>query len=119
MKTLLLKSALGAAILSLSATAFAYSDTAYFKIDRLEASSSSASGFRIYPSGYALPTTEGCTRSDFAEVQVTGPLTAEKRLMQNTLLSAFLSGRSVKLRLDGCGANDRPAYRVVTVDSTR
>lgn len=104
-----------AAVLAVTATALAYSDTSYFTILRLEASSSSSDGYRVYPSGYSLPT-EGCGSATFAEVHA-GPTAAEKDLMSRTLLSAFLSGKQVKLRLDGCGISGRPAYRIVTISN--
>ena len=115
MKTLILKPLLLLAAVLSSATAFAYEDTVFFAIGRLEASSSASGGYRVYPIGYALPNPQGCGNADFAEVQSTGPTVTEKGLMGRALMAAFLAGKKVKLRLDGCGPNDRPAYRIVSL----
>lgn len=118
MKRFAIKVSLAAAIATVSASAFAaYQDTDYFTIGRLEGSSAASDSFRVYPQNYALPTSQGCAKSDFAEIQKTGPLMGEKALMTKTLLAAFTASRKVKLRLDGCGANGRPAYRIVTIDA--
>lgn len=121
MKTLKLIGLIATGIVSISATAFAaYTDTNYIIIGKLEASSSSANGFRVYPaSGYSIPEVAPCTKHDFAEMQVSGPTAIEKDMMARQLQAAFFSTRKVKLRLDGCGANDRPAYRIVTLDQAQ
>jgi len=101
-----------------SAAAFA-EDTDYFVIGKLVASSNSGLGFRVYPApGYTLPKPDACTNNDFAEVQLAGPSFEEKDLMARQLQAAFWSNRKVKLRLDGCGANQRPAYRIVSLHAT-
>jgi hypothetical protein len=46
----------------------------------------------------------------------TGPTAVEKDLMARQLQTAFWGTRKVKLRLDGCGTNLRPAYRIVIMD---
>lgn len=107
-----------AAFLSVSATALAYQDTGYFKIQKIEASSDSSNGYRVYPGGgYALPTNQGCAKTDFAEMQgLIDVSPGEAVIMNNTLLAAFMAGRRVKLRLDGCGPTGRPRYRIVTLE---
>jgi hypothetical protein len=119
MKKLMLKAVTALALTSISATAFAYTDTAYFRIGRIEGAVGSSSGYRIYPkAGYALPTDQGCAKSDYAEMNgVTQGTVTEAIIMNNTLLAAFMSGRSVKLRLDGCGRTGRPNYRLVSMVS--
>ncbi len=119
MKRYIIKSLIIAAVASVSATALAYQDTAYFTIGRLDGSSAASDSFRVYPSNYSLPTTQNCAKSDFAEVQTVGPLLGEKALMTKTLMAAFTAGRKVKLRLDGCGVSGRPAYRIVTLDANQ
>jgi len=129
MKRLILKAALIAtSIMATSATALAYTDTSYFTIGRL-VMTTDRTGYRVYPArGYSLPTSQGCTYSDYAEmvdlfeikkvqgfnVYTTSP---EAALMNHTLLGAFMAGRKVKLRLDGCGDTGRPKYRIVTLGS--
>jgi len=115
MKTLI--GTLLAAIVGLtSATAWAYTDTGYFFIGRLEASTSATGSFRVYPaSGFSLP--KICTYNDFAVANPTDPSGIEIGQMNDLLMSAFLAGRRVTLRLDGCETNDkRPLYRIVTVN---
>ncbi len=121
MKNLVFKLLSAAALLSISASALAYQDTAYFKIGKLEASSGSSNAYRVYPrAGYALPTNQNCAKSDFAEMDgLGGGSVTEAVIMNNTLLAAFMSGRAVKLRLDGCGVTRRPLYRIVTLESTQ
>jgi len=117
MKKLVLGSLILGAIASLSASALAaYEDTEYFTIARLEASTESSGGYRIYPRDYSLPTGQGCDNTDFAEIRQ--DLVEDREMMQHTLLAAFMSGRKVKLRLESCGLTRRPAYRIVTLQST-
>jgi hypothetical protein len=116
MKTISIMGLIGAAIVSISATALAYTDTDYIVIGRMDASSSSSDGFRVYPAtGYSIPDI-GCDKHDFAEMMPTGPTAVEKDLMARQLQTAFWGTRKVKLRLDGCGTNLRPAYRIVIMD---
>ena len=123
-------SLLAAAILGTSATAFAYDDTAYFKISALKAGTDISSGYRVYPAtGYSLPTTQGCAHSDYAEMpdlKVTRKVdgfwvietSPEANMMNQSLLAAFLGGRKVRLRLDGCGDSGRPKYRIVDLNAS-
>ncbi len=121
MKNLVIKALSVATLLSISATALAYQDTDYFKIGHLEASSDSRNGYRVYPaSGYALPTNQGCAKTDFAEMAgITDASVTEAVIMNNTLLAAFMAARKVKLRLDGCGHTGRPKYRIVSLEFTQ
>lgn len=133
MKRLILKAALIAtSIMAISATALAYTDTSYFTVGRLVLSTDTPSGYRVYPaSGYSLPTSQGCTYSDYAEMANLSELkkvdgfwvsstSPEATLMNHTLLGAFLAGRKVKLRLDGCAeVSKRPLYRIVTLSSSQ
>jgi len=114
MTKLSLKVLATAGLLAITGSALgAGEDTAFFKIERLQGSSLSSDSYRVFPAaGYTLPT-QGCTESDFAEVQVNGPTSDEKAKMSRMLLAAFMSDRKVQLRLDGCGLNGRPAYRIV------
>ena len=100
---------------SVSLTAYAYTDTGFFLIGRLEASSGTSGSYRVYPeSGFTLPSV--CEKSDFAVAQSTGVKSMERTLMDHLLLSAFLANRRVSLRLDGCHATDlRPLFRIVDV----
>jgi hypothetical protein len=107
-----------AGILSTAATAFAYVDTDYFVIERLEASTDASEGYRVYPQSYSLPTNQGCSNHSFAEMHETSTA-AERELINRTLLSAFLAGKKVKLRLDGCGVAGRPRFRIVTLNVTQ
>ena len=105
--------------LLVSAPASAATDTTFLVIGRLVASSSSGDGYRVYPAtGYSLPA-DLCSKSDFAEMQDVGPSSIEKDAMARTLATAFWSNRKVQLRLDGCGLNDRPAYRIVRMDKSQ
>jgi len=116
MKTRIFKSLIAGAVLLVSAPALcAPENTAWFNIDRLEASTGSANGYRVYASSYAMPL-QGCEKSDFAEVQKDLSI-ADTDLLNRTLLAAFMTGRKVQLRLDGCGTTKRPAYRIVRVDA--
>jgi hypothetical protein len=120
MNRLIGKSLIVAALASISATAFAAAqDTSYFYIGRLDGSAASANGFRIYPQDYALPTSQNCSKSDFAEIQTLAPLTGERAIMNKLVMAAFTAGRKVKLRLDGCGESGRPAYTIVTLDAAQ
>jgi hypothetical protein len=120
MKTLKLMGLIATAIVSISATALAYTDTDFIVIGRLEASSNSSNGFRVYPAaGYTIPEVSPCSKHDYAEMQSTGPTTVEKDMMARQLQTAFFGTRKVRLRLDGCGVNDRPAYRIVTLDQAQ
>ncbi len=121
MKTLKLMGLIATAVVSISATALAAgTDTSYIVIGRLEASSVSSNGFRVYPAaGYSIPEVTPCSKHDFAEVATSGPTAIEKDLMARQLQTAFFATRKVKLRLDGCGVNDRPAYRIVTLDQAQ
>ncbi len=119
MKKTTLTGLLALAVASISATALASQDTDYFTIGRLEAAPNSSDGYRIYPAaGYALPTSQNCAKSDFAEVQ-SGIFAANRNSIHRTALAAFLAGRQVKLRLDGCGVQGRPAYRIISLSSTK
>jgi hypothetical protein len=42
----------------------------------------------------------------------------EASLMNGSLLAAFLGGRKVRLRLDGCGDSGRPKYRIVDLSAS-
>jgi hypothetical protein len=116
MKKLIIKGLCALAIASTAATAFAYTDSEYIAIGRLEASSGTSGSYRVYPaSGFSLPAV--CEKNDFAEAQAAGPTATERDQMNRLLMSAFMSSRLVKLRLDGCEAsNKRPLYRIVTVN---
>jgi hypothetical protein len=117
MKKLTLGGLVVAAIATLSATAFAYVDTEYFTIGRINAPTGSSDGYHIYPGeGYALPTQGNCAKYDFAEV-MPGLFASDRDMIHRTVLAAFMAGRKVKLRLDGCGATGRPAYRIVALNS--
>jgi len=102
--------------LASSATALAGPvNSDFFVIGKLAASSSASHGFRVYPAGgYSLPDT--CPKRDFAEMVTTGPSGFEIDMMARLLTTAFWTGKKVQLRLDGCGHNDRPAYRIVRLD---
>lgn len=116
MKTRISQGLVAAAALLVSAPALcAAENTAWFDIANLQASTSSANGYRVYADSYTLPS-QGCAKSDFAEVQQ-GLTNGDTDLLNRTLLAAFMSGRKVQLRLDGCGATGRPAYRIVRVDA--
>ena len=109
-------------LLGASVARAAPTDTDYFLIGRLEASADTNGGYRVYPTSYTLPTI--CARNDFAQAEpsqgpVVGPRSYERDLMNRLLMGAFQSSRMVRLRLDGCHANDRPLYRIVTVDFQR
>ncbi len=117
MKKLIIKGMCALVVATTAATALAtHTDTGYIAIGRLDAASDNAGGYRVYPAaGFSLPTV--CEKNDFAEAQPTGPSATERDLMNRVLMSAFMSSRLVKLRLDGCHVNDkRPLYRIVTVD---
>ncbi len=116
MKKLVMKALCVLAVASTAATALAYTDTDYIAVGRLESSSGTSGSYRVYPaSGFSLPAL--CAKNDFAEAQATGPTQVERDLMNRLLMSAFMSSRLVRLRLDGCDATDnRPVYRIVTVN---
>ena len=116
MKSIILK--VTAALTLVGAPALGVAEnTAWFSIDRLSASTSSSNGYRIYAADYSLPD-QGCSKHDFAEVQESLSI-GDVTMMNRTLLAAFMSGRKVQLRLDGCGVQGRPAYRIVRVDATQ
>lgn len=118
MNTSIIKLTLGLAIACASASALAAeleADTSYFTIARLEGSSSSDHGFRVYPDGYTLPSV-GCAQNDFAEVKTTASNLHEVMTINRTLMGAFTAGKKVQFHLKGCGATGRPAYTSVSID---
>jgi len=105
------------AAFAVTTSALAAENTDYFYIAKLEASSSSLSGYRIYPdASYRLPMLPGCQNADFAEMEGLKMAITEDELLSNTVLAAFMAHRKVQLRLDGCGPTGRPRYRIVRMD---
>jgi hypothetical protein len=110
--------AAAAALLGVSVTAWAGQDTSYFTIQNLDAITSANSGYKVYPRGYSLPNPAGCVNSAYAEISSSA--TAEdKENMSGALMTAFLGGRKVKLRIgeSSCSADGYPVYYMVRLDA--
>ena len=117
MKHMILKGGLVTAFLLAAATAWAGWWTSYTAIANLDATE--GGGYRVYPVGSALNSgSNPCSHSDYAEV--IGSATPEARAEYNRLLlSAFLSGKKVRLFLSSHSSNcidGRPVYAEVRVD---
>jgi hypothetical protein len=97
--------------------ALAATQTGWLVIDDLVIGTSMNGAYRVYPIGGATTNPASCANTEYYEVS--GAATsAEKDLMNRTLLAAFLAGREIRLMVSGsgCAASGRPAYSEVLID---
>lgn len=102
----------GAATLSLAASAWAGAWTSYGQINNLD---TSGDAYIVYMVTSTNPA--GCANTGQVEVYPSSTA-SEKELMNKTLLSAFLANRKVKLNVSSttCSASGYPTYYQVRVD---
>lgn len=106
----------GAVVVLTSLSAWAASWSNYFNISNLR--TVHQSDLMLIFSTSAVHNPAGCANADYYEPK--SDVTAvQKDLMNRMLLSAFHSGRQVKVEVsNNCGATGRPAYTAIQVDHT-
>lgn len=118
LKRVVLSSTVAAGML-VATSAWAF-NTTFFTIQKLEMGTSMDGAYRIYPLGGE--TQDDCGgNSDYYELATGSTVSsAEKEVINRTLLSAFLAGKKIALRLrTECSASGRPAYYQVALDRSQ